>query len=888
MHSRSTLVPSFLLAVTILVAGCAGTTPGPGDPTVEPRLAAAMLTEREALRRAASVSNVAYQLSVALGRSPSAFSGTVELSFDYAPQPGLLTIDFDQGTVEKLLVNGSKLDYEYNGFFISLPAAALRAGRNRVEIAFSRPYSMDGSGFYRFEDPADGRVYLYTDFQPYSANRLFPHFDQPDLKARFTLRVSAPRQWIVVSTTRENRVVEEGDFLLWHFATSEPISSYVFSLHAGEYAVWEDPDFRYPLRLLARQGLADTVKWQEWLAYTRAGFDFFESYFELAYPFGKYDQLLVPDYNEGAMENVAAVTFSEWFSRSGETTRYERQQLAETIYHEMAHMWFGDIATMRWWNGLWLNESFATLMAYLALAEQPEFANPWHQFFLTYKRWAYREDQWVTTHPIEVAVEDTDQAEVLFDGITYAKGSSVLQQLTHYLGANGFRQGVRDYLRDNAYGSTELEDFIGALESAVDRPLQGWTNRWLKSAGLNSVTPRLTCRAGRIQSLALEQQAEPEYPQLREQTLQLALFERRDGRLQPRRVEPVLLEAQPLTAIRWAAGEPCPALVYANLGDWGYLKMQLDERSLNTVRHHVNTLEDAQLRSMLWNDLWQMVSDAELPLGDYLQILAANLAGERDTDVIRTLLYSLRRANNLLHILPQGEYVQLRYQRIFEPLIWRRVTEERGDDQKTWFDAYVAMASQTASIERLQRLLQGELAVPGLELDQRRRWAIIARLRELRVAGSNALLEAEAASDNSALGHDLALYASVIGAAESAKPTWLEEAIRNDDGYQLQRSRTILRALYPPSQRYLMATEADRLVALIPSFNSERDIKFSRYLGYYLLPALCNADNVARLARAIDANPGLNAALRQALLITHQAEQRCVAMGELVPSGPPG
>ena len=332
-----------------------------------------------------------------------------------------------------------------------------------------------------------------------------------------------------------------------------------------------------------------------------------------------------------------------------------------------------------------------------------------------------------------------------------------------------------------------------------------------------------------------------------------------------------------------AVGLPCPSLVYPNYNDWGYIKVLLDERSVNVVRHHINTFAQPLQQSMIWSDLWQMTRDAKLPVGDYLQILAANLAGVQDTDVARNLLRYLAGAVNLLQILPQGDALLERYERVLEPIIWQRIENARGDEQQTWFDAYVSIATTSDSWNNLQQLLNGKLQLPGFNLDQDRRWSIIIKLREYNVSGSAQLLEQEKEIDKSARGEDKALQAEVIAATAQQKQRWLAMATAQDENYQLNHSRNILRSLYPPSQRYLMAPEAPALLARLPEFNTERDILFGRYLSRYLVPQLCNQDNVDRLATAIADNPAANPAFRRALLIAHQEDERCIKIGELIP-----
>ncbi len=288
---------------------------------------------------------------------------------------------------------------------------------------------------------------------------LFPCFDQPDLKAVYSLKADAPADWRVISTAGEEKTEVSGARKTWTFAKTQKLSTYVFSVHAGPYHVWTSSAGAIPLRLFARESLAKYVPAGEWLELTRQGLDFYGAYFDLPYPFKKYDQILVPDFNEGAMENVGAVTFGERYVSRSTQTLEEREETADTILHEMAHMWFGDLVTMKWWNGLWLNESFATYMSALAQSRATRYTRSWQSFFAAEKQWAYETDQRATTHPIEGDVADTGHAFADFDGITYGKGASVLKQLAYLLGEEKFRDGVRLYLKEHAYGNAEEKDF---------------------------------------------------------------------------------------------------------------------------------------------------------------------------------------------------------------------------------------------------------------------------------------------------------------------------------------------------------------------------------------------------------------------------------------------
>ncbi len=846
------------------------------------------LSQEAAEYRKQRISDLSYKLDISLDASAENYRGQVEIAFRYRGGGEPLTVDFRDGEVLALQLDGQPLAYDYNGHFISLPGGVLTAGDHVLTITYSHPYSQDGSGLYRYRDPEDGRVYLYTDFEPYNANRLLPLFDQPDLKARYQLTVRAPAAWHVISAAPpRGEPMHSGNTRVWEFPQTLPISSYVLPLHAGEYAVWEDRDFRYPLRLFARHSMAPYVDQEQWFRVTRQGFDFFDEYFDFPYPFQKYDQVIVPDLLFGAMENIAAVTFNEGFLVRGKATRLDRLDTASVIMHEMAHMWFGNISTMAWWNGLWLNESFATYLASLALASNTEFTESWLDFFLWAKRSAYSQDQLVTTHPIEVPVATTEDAFANFDGITYGKGASVLRQLSTRLSDDVFRAGVRAYTRANAWQNTELEDFIQAMEDASGLNLKHWVQQWLREAGLNTLQVRQNCTDGVIDSLHLVQEAPPSHPILREQAASLAFYSLRGEALSLDREIPVLFKGA-MTKIPKAKGLPCPDLIYPNYRDLAYVKFLLDDHALETVRNHINSIESPLQRAMLWHDLWWMILDAKLPLSDLLDMIATGLESERDLSVASSLSRYLRQAFAYLQQLPGAAGTLRANAQSFESILWNLIQRSSGDDRRQWLSTYIQVASHDAAWQRLVDMLDGRVRMDGLEEDQELRWQMVLKLSEFQYPDrirAEALVQTELRRDPGSKGQENAMQAEVLAADLQGKMAWLQKATSTGEGYTLRRSELIARSLFQrPSQRAMMASHADELLGQVFQLAGKHDLSFQDSVVVALLPRLCTAENVRRLKDALgrydekDASPVITRALKTAA----QWEQRCVAIGDLM------
>ena len=837
--------------------------------------------------RAKQVSNVSYKLSVTIDNKSESFSGSTELLFDLVENnQNDLTIDFDEGNIKSLKVNGKVVKFSYEKWFITIPASELTAGKQSITIDYQRPYSTDGSGFHRFVDPKNGEVYLYTDFEPYDANRLFPHFDQPDLKASYEIQVTAPAHWQIISATRETTISESGDNKVWSFPASARFSSYVFSLHAGNYAVWEDDFEGMKLRLFARQSLAEYVKTDEWFIPTKQSFAFFNKYFDVQYPFGKYDQIVAPDFNAGAMENVAAVTFNEGYIARGEKSTSARMSLANVIAHEMAHMWFGDLVTMRWWNGLWLNESFATYMANLAIAEASDFENNWDVFYSGTKQWAYRTDDSVNTHAIELPVASTGVALSNFDGITYGKGASVLKQLPYYLGEENFRIGVSNYLKKFSYQNTDLEDFIGELGKAAGKDMTQWTQDWLYNAGLNTIKVNYQCSDGKISAFAINQTAPEGYPTLREQRVQIGLYNvSADGNAMNLTSATPIMYKGATTEIKAVIGQACPDLVYPNEADWGYVKVDLDEKSLASAQQHINAIDNPTMRLMLWQSLSDSVNDANLAADQLVTFAMANIEGESDYNVSRKIASTLTSALGFLTVatrLEQKDYTAL-YMDVENLYLRLLENAEAGSDfQKLWYGRYVGVTKTTKHLNRLQNILNGEKSFDGITIDQDKRWTLIAKMNRYQHGNYQALLSTEAKKDITDSGVKSAIYAEVIRPEAEVKEKWFNIVINNPDKLKLSTLRYIMWGLFPGEQQALEAPYKAKILAHIPKLNEGSDLGLLESFAGSMLPTQCNAVSEAELAQLIKDYSGMKPQVLKTVKASHQQIGRCVKALELL------
>jgi aminopeptidase N len=786
-----------------------------------------VLTREEAEARAARVSHVEYDVALELRAGAPAYRGDVRVSFQFRGT-GDAFLDFRGGRIEALIVNGQHVEpARPTPYRLALPGGLLQP-HNAVRIVYENEYDHGGDGFHQFVDPEDGAEYLYTNFEPYSAHRLMPCFDQPDLKATYALRVTAPPEWELIGNGQERTVERLDDGRILHrFAKTEPFSTYLFALIAGPYHVVTDEHRGMPLRFFCRKSLVPHLDSDELFEVTRQGMDFYTSFFDYSYPFGKYDQVFVPEFNAGAMENVAAVTHSERLVFRDPPTDNQRLGRAEVILHEMAHMWFGNLVTMRWWNDLWLNESFATYMAYLSMAEATRFKASWLAFNSGMKAWAYRQDQLVTTHPISSEVADTDETFLNFDGITYGKGAAVIKQLVATVGIRGFRRGMRLYFRRHAFGNTTLADFLGAIAEGCGQDLREWARLWLETPSLNTVAARWERSNGALARLEIAQTAPPEYPYLRPHTMEVALL--RDADRDDPAVDVVAVKIEGgTTPVEAASGMPAPLMVMPNHNDHAFVKVALDDVSVRYVRDHLERVSDPLLRQLIWQALWNMVRDQHLRSTDYLPLLEAKAVLERDTELVETTLASA--LATIARFVPDGrrEAEASRFSRVARQALR---DAPQGDLQIIWMRTLLGAAITIEDIEEATRLVDGEVTVPGLTIDQEMRWDLAARRAAYGFEDARARIAAEQARDPSDRGQRSALHAEVSFPDPAVKAeSWRRF---HEEGYgSLHLTSAAMSGFHWNVQRDLLQPYAAEFFTRVTGVFEARDNEFSSsYFG---------------------------------------------------------
>ena len=733
----------------------------------------------EATERSAIIKVASYAIDLDLTTGAENFRVKTTVKFA-GLKPGATTyIDCVGARVISAKLNGADFDPRFDGETIYLPALA---AENVLEIEHDGVYSNSGEGLHRFVDPADDEVYLYTQFETGDARRMYACFDQPDQKATFAISTITPDHWEIISNYAIESTKDLGSKKKFtQFATSQVISTYVTAIVAGAYTSVHDEskgEKTIPLGIYARKSFFKHVDAANIFEVTKQGFAYFEKTFGLAYPFGKYDQIAVAEYNWGAMENVGCVTFHEdvLIFRSKVTERNYVSR-ATTIHHEMAHMWFGDLVTMQWWNDLWLNESFAEWASYQSVSESTKYTEAWTEFNSLRKNWAYRVDQLTTTHPIATEMEDLDAVRTNFDGISYAKGASVLQQLVAHVGRDNFITGLRRYFAKHAFGNTTLKDLIDQLEAASGRDLTPWVATWLRTAGVNTLRPVIALNGDTYASLSIKQQV-PTMPvgstELRPHRLHVGLFDIQGSKL-VRRTSVELDVAGALTEVTAFAGQKCADLVLINDKDQTYAKLRFDERSIATMKSHLGSLDDSLARGLIWASLWDSCRDGELSATDYIAIALAALKNESDISIVSATLGQIDTA--LWAFAHPSHRAALRLQVATAIEAALDAAKAGSDHQLQFAKGFANTAITPAQLERIKAILGG--SITGLTIDAELRWFLFICGVKRGVFGP-ADIEKELALDKTAHGKQYGAMAYAQIPSKEAKATAFS-SITTDD-----------------------------------------------------------------------------------------------------------
>jgi aminopeptidase N len=826
------------------------------------------LTRDEAQRRAALLEVQSYDIELDLTNGQGqpgehTFTSVTTVSFGSREAGATSWIDLVAESVQSAELNGTALDIsgyrEEDG--LALPELA---EQNTLTVAATCRYMNTGEGLHRFVDPVDESVYLYTQFETADSKRMFTCFDQPDLKATYRLSVLAPESWKVISnaTTESTESIPDG---VWHlFETTERMSTYLVALVAGPYAEWTD-EYRddsavIPLGLYCRASLAEHMDHERLFTQTKQGFAFYHRSFGVPYPFGKYDQCFVPEFNAGAMENAGCVTFLEDYVFRSRVTRYAYERRCETVLHEMAHMWFGDLVTMRWWDDLWLNESFATFASVLCQAEATEYVHAWTSFANIEKSWAYRQDQLPSTHPVAADIDDLQAVEVNFDGITYAKGASVLKQLVAYVGQEQFLAGLRVYFAKHAWDNATLADLLSALEEASGRDLSWWSAQWLETTGLNALRPAFEVDGdGRFTSFAITQGgAKPGAGELRTHRVAVGVYDDQDGKLvRTHRTEVDVTGER--TEIPDLIGVPRGKLVLINDDDLSYCTMRLDPESLTTLIDRIGDITEPLPRTLCWSAAWEMTREAELKARDFVTLVCHGLPAETEVGVVQRLLLQ---AQTAIASYADPAWAPRGWRTFTDRLLELAGSVEPGSDhQLALVNALAGSVLGEDQVAIVRGWLDGSAPLAGLVVDTDLKWRLLQALVAHGAAGEREIDDALTA-DSTATGNRQAERARALRPTAEAKAEAWRRAVHDDD-LPNAINESIISGFSHPAQKELLSSYVERYFADVADVWRRRSSERAQPIALGLFPSWSVAASTVEAADSWLADDSHPPALRR-------------------------
>ena len=847
------------------------------------------LTQKEAANRSSLLSNIHYKLDVRLGLEDS-FEGKVEITFD-TWKSDFVRLDYFQGEIQSLELNKEHILDKVNsnvGFFY-LPSSSIIKGKNILKINFRTPYSRTGNGLHKFLDPDDKETYIYSQFEAFHANKMFPCFDQPDLKATYQLTAEAPKNWKVISSNLQTSIApsSKSDFNIHTFPETEKFSTYVFSLHAGPFQVFEDRYNAVPLKLYVRKSMSKFVNPKDWFQFTKEGFAFFEGYFDLPYPFSKYDQIIVPEFNFGAMENVGAVTFSERFVTRSPMTRSQRENLSDVILHEMAHMWFGNLVTMKWWNGLWLNESFATYMASLAQERNSEFHETWESFFEKMKQWAYDEDSLSTNHPIEAKVENTEEAFTQFDGITYGKGASVLKQLAFFIGESNFQNGVRNYLKRYAFSNSTLKDFLVELELASGISLRKWSKDWLETKGTNEIEFISECSNHFLKWKIIQSKPGLEN-KYRDHKTNIGLYSL-NSELDSESIPKYQFESFSVIYTGRATSfvqkvKKCPDFVLVNSEDQDFVTWVWRDVDLKKIKFLLLNDTDSFRKLILWNSFYQQVELGKLSYNSFFEVAKEVLPLEENIKLKKWILGNISNERGQSYFVSRfwlNAETRNKDLKMLSNFLWEGLTKEKGnsDAQKYWFSAYLDSTYLPEDQEKLFALYLGKINFPGLKLDQDQRWSVLTKLSSLnfKKIDFEKNIENEKKIDPSSRGVNSAFVLEAIQPNAEIKSKWFQLFTHpKESKLSTSTLRLVSYNLFPIYQKELQLPFIKPYFDALNNFEAVDDENYLDGFAKSLVPDFCSTESKQLLSKFVNSHSKLPASIKKILRKQIDMEERCI------------
>ncbi len=842
----------------------------------------AEITRHESAERARLLRVHGYDVRLDLTRGEKLFRSTSVITFDCAEPGAASYVDLIAAEVIEVKLNGAPIDPAdaYSDGRITLAGLA---ASNELRVVADCAYTHDSRGMHRAVDSADERVYLYTNFEPADARRVYANFEQPDLKAAFTFHVIAPEHWVVLSNQPAPDPEPAGESsAIWHFPPTPRMSTYLTAICAGEYHLVTSTHTTprgqvIPLGLACRASLADFLDPDDILTITRQGLDYYTGLFERDYPFAKYDQVFVPEFSAGAMENVGCVIFSERVLFRSKVTDMMYELRATVILHEMAHMWFGDLVTMKWWDDLWLNESFAEFSAALSSAEGTRFTDAWTTFSGGRKTWGYRQDQMPSTHPVAADVPTLSEAIANFDGISYAKGASVLKQLVAYVGRDSFFSGIRAYFAEYGWANAALGDLLRTVEATSGRSLRDWARLWLQTAGPNTLRSEFAIdEDGAFSRFAVLQEAPAEHPTLRPHHIAIGLYNRVGDRLvRAHRVEADIDGAR--TDIPELIGRVQPDLILLNDDDLTYALVRFDQRSLATLTESIGQFTDSLARTVCWSAALDMVQQAELSVPAFIRMMVAGMGEEPTISVLQTLHMTAAR---LMSVTADPKWVPEGKERLASAALPLLLAAEPGSDrQLAWAELLAWTAITPEQLDLIAGLLDGSVEIPGLAVDTELRWALLRRLAATGRSG-DAEIDAELGRDATDAGrrHAAASRAAIPDAAHK-DTAWRMLAESEELGHE--GVTAVAASFGQPEHAELLGPYAEAYFSVLPDLWSSRGDHMKRVLGDALFPYFAASPGLLRLIDEFLAQPDLDPAMVRLLIERRDVIERALRSREL-------
>ena len=828
------------------------------------------ITRNEAIERASLVSDPIYRVSLELDGKGDSFSCFASIDFK-SKENSNTWIDLVSPLVESIWLNGEELNVTevFDGTRIKLSNLKID---NQLKIKAQCSYMNTGEGLHRHIDPVDKEVYIYTQFEVPDCRRVFPVFEQPDIKGVLNLTVKTPSKWTVISNTKtpEPKPIEN-NFSIWNFDQTPKMSSYLYAICAGPYAkktdIYEGKFGSYPLAIFVRPSLSQYLDHEEIFEVTKQGFKWFEDKFQIGYPFKKYDQVFVPEFNAGAMENVGCVTFRDEYIFRSRTTRTAYESRANTILHELAHMWFGDLVTMKWWNDLWLNESFAEWAAHWASTGATQYNEAWTLFHVQRKAWAYRQDQLPSTHPIAANMPDLDSVYENFDGITYAKGASALRQLVAWVGEENFLKGLKNYFEKHAWKNTELKDLLSELSISSGRELDSWSKIWLESSGATLLRPEIDVDANNLITKLVINQEPPSAPPgldpvLRPHRLALGVYEKQGEKLiRTRRIEVDVVGEK--TVIKELEGIKRPDLLLINDDDLTYAKIRLDSHSLNTATKEIASIESSLSRALIWGAVWDMVRDAEVGTGKYLDLVLAGIEKETDIGLVQQVLMQCRSAIDVFADRKNRKNYNIKLATGLEKLI--SIANPGSDRQLALVRTFSAVATTEEQITKVAQILDGNQKIEGLVVDTDLRWALLRRLVVVGKRGEKEI-EEELRKDDTVMGREHAAGAkAAMPSLEAKQKAW--DQVINNENLTNSELHSILAGISYMDHEEVLKNFVDKYFDSVSSLWNARTHEIGQSLVTGLFPSTnINIDVVKKCDEFLEKNKDLAAGARRIVI----------------------